>query len=330
MADLVYNRYKYILFLSLLAFASCFGQNTGKGRISGKVNIDSTWTTTVFLSYLPSYNDIYNMSREMIIAEAEIDQKGNFEIDLSVTPKKDKLYRLHIPKKSDSRYSLMIGRNENYLLLIANKNSNIEFYSNSTDYPFDNVIFEPNTVNHKFHQITELVYKRDSIASESDYYKRKFIRDKAKEELLKIADSTSHALVSLYAIFKSDFESDYNKNKIYYESYLEKWTEEDNDYITDLRTKISKQEPVRNMTLIVLTYLTVLILGFIIGRIFPKLGDNISKLSVQERKVFEMLKTGATNKEISEEFNIGISTVKSHVSSILSKMNVKSRKELMS
>jgi DNA-binding NarL/FixJ family response regulator len=42
-----------------------------------------------------------------------------------------------------------------------------------------------------------------------------------------------------------------------------------------------------------------------------------------------MLKKGASNKEISEEFNIGISTVKSHVSSILSKMNAKSRKELM-
>ncbi len=42
-----------------------------------------------------------------------------------------------------------------------------------------------------------------------------------------------------------------------------------------------------------------------------------------------MLQEGKTNKEISEEHNIGVNTVKSHVSSILSKLKLKSRREVM-
>jgi len=55
----------------------------------------------------------------------------------------------------------------------------------------------------------------------------------------------------------------------------------------------------------------------------------IKSLSVQERKIFTLLKDGKSNKEISEEFNIGLSTVKSHVNNIYSKLNIKSRKEGM-
>jgi len=57
--------------------------------------------------------------------------------------------------------------------------------------------------------------------------------------------------------------------------------------------------------------------------------ENLSLLSVQEIKIYRMLQEGKTNKEISEEHNIGVNTVKSHVSSILSKLKLKSRREVM-
>ena len=72
-----------------------------------------------------------------------------------------------------------------------------------------------------------------------------------------------------------------------------------------------------------------MILGFGLGKWGAAKNRRLKTLSVQERKIFEMLKQGATNKEISEAFNIGISTVKTHVSSILTKLNMKSRKEVM-
>ena len=48
----------------------------------------------------------------------------------------------------------------------------------------------------------------------------------------------------------------------------------------------------------------------------------MKNLSVQERKIYTLLKEGKSNKEISEELNIGLSTVKSHASNIYSKLKI--------
>jgi len=55
----------------------------------------------------------------------------------------------------------------------------------------------------------------------------------------------------------------------------------------------------------------------------------LQSLSMQEKKVFEFLRKGASNKEISTELNIEVSTVKSHVYKIFSRLGVKSRKEII-
>ena len=55
----------------------------------------------------------------------------------------------------------------------------------------------------------------------------------------------------------------------------------------------------------------------------------IQDLTVQERNIFALLQLGKSNKEISDELNISLSTVKSHVNNIFSKMNIKSRKEIL-
>ncbi len=318
----------YII-VALFCFALSKAQNTQGGRLEGLVNIDSTWSNKIYLSYLPSFEDMYTMSSEMIIAESDIDKNGNFQIDLELLPKEDKLYRLHIPKKSDSKYSLMIGLKNNYLLLIANKNSVIKLSSASELYPFDHIEFTKDEPNKAFHTVTDLILKRDSISSESDYYKRKFINEKAKQDLLRIADTSSYQLVSLYAVFQSDFDDDFVKNNAFYNSYLEKWEASNNEYIKNLRTKAADSNSQSNILIQILAYFMIFVFGIIFGKFLPWGKRKINKLSVQERKILDELKLGKSNKEISEEFNIGISTVKSHVSSILSKMNVKSRKQLM-
>lgn len=308
---------------------TCYSQKFESGILIGQVNIDSTWANKIYMSYLPSFKDMYTMSSEMIIAESNVDEKGRFEFNLEFLPEEDKLYRLHIPKKSDSKYSLIIGLNNNYLLFVANKNSEIKLFSDSTAYPFDKLVFEKDTVNKAFHNITTMISRRDSMASGSDYYKRKFITEKAKQDLLEIADTSSHHMVSLYAVFQSNLDDDFTKNKAFYNSYLEKWQTSENEYIKNLRAKVIEGDSAISIILKILSYVLVFIGGLIVGKFFLKPYNKLNKLSVQERKILNELKVGKSNKEISEDFNIGISTVKSHVSSILSKMNVKSRRDLM-
>ena len=57
--------------------------------------------------------------------------------------------------------------------------------------------------------------------------------------------------------------------------------------------------------------------------------QKIKQLSVQERKIFDLMRNGMSNKEIAAECNVELTTVKSHVGSIYSKLKIKSRKEAM-
>lgn len=50
-----------------------------------------------------------------------------------------------------------------------------------------------------------------------------------------------------------------------------------------------------------------------------------SKLTTREREVLALIVRGFHNKEIAEELSITIETVKSHVSSILTKLKVENR-----
>lgn len=52
------------------------------------------------------------------------------------------------------------------------------------------------------------------------------------------------------------------------------------------------------------------------------------ELTVQEKRIHDLLKKGHSNKEIAAEFNISVSTVKTHVNNIFKKKNVSSRNEL--
>lgn len=55
----------------------------------------------------------------------------------------------------------------------------------------------------------------------------------------------------------------------------------------------------------------------------------LSILTFREREIFEKVKQGLTNKEISKELYITEHTIKKHITSILSKLNMRNRKEII-
>ena len=50
---------------------------------------------------------------------------------------------------------------------------------------------------------------------------------------------------------------------------------------------------------------------------------------MQERKVYALLREGYSNKEIAGDLAVSVSTVKTHVNNIFSKLGVTSRKEIL-
>ncbi|MCL4138183.1 UNVERIFIED_CONTAM: hypothetical protein GTU68_012169 [Idotea baltica] len=56
---------------------------------------------------------------------------------------------------------------------------------------------------------------------------------------------------------------------------------------------------------------------------------SISELSLRERQIFDLIVQLKTNKEIAAIINVSVNTVKFHVKNIYEKLNIKSRKEVL-
>jgi DNA-binding CsgD family transcriptional regulator len=326
------QRLKYLLFfliLFLLKQYAIYGQNNETAFISGTLIVDDTWDSSIYLSLIPTFDDMYLMSNEMIIAQTTIDSLGYFKFNIDFLPVEKNIYRLHLVKKGNPPAMLIIGgKDENHLFLIANRFSNIEITSVFSYPPFKNVVFKNSPENSSLQKIRNLVFKADSASSESGASKRKLIERNIEKDLLQIADTSNIFLLSLFAIYNINFASNVDSNIPFYRSYLRKWKSINNPYYKSFKQKI----PIKTNDTIYLILMMVFI-GFSFAFILWKKSDmklnRLKKLSIQERNIFELLQQGASNQEISDHFNIGISTVKSHVSSIYSKLNIKSRKEIV-
>jgi len=158
------------------------------------------------------------------------------------------------------------------------------------------------------------------------------VREAVYDKLRQYADTCSHPLISLYALYHSRFESDFTKNPEFYEKYLRKWKTENSEYFRAFRAQLPVKEKIILWPFILIGFVLVAAgLGtFIYVRTNKKTDKNpYQSLTVQERKIFGLLKDGRSNKEISEECGISLSTVKSHVNNIYAKLNISSRTDVM-
>lgn len=313
----------------VLSSTLIFGKSNDSS-LKGKIEIDSTWERSIYLSHIPTIDKLYSMSNDMIITKAVIDSLGNFQFDINILPKETNLYRLHLTKVGDSPNSLIIGgSDENYIFIILKRDTSVLMKVTLSEPPFKNISFINSELNSSLNKISKIIHRTDSISSVSDFSMSQFLNSRLDEELLEIADTSSNFLVSLFALYHSDLESLKLQNQEIINSFFDKWANNDNVYLSSFKKKVYSQPNDKSLWNIIATAISCLTIGFLLGKIKIKTKKGIETLSVQERKIYDLLKSGASNQEIAENFNIGISTVKTHVSKILNKMNVKSRKELM-
>jgi len=323
----------YLLLLCLFIFShiTSIAQNI-TNEIRGTIKLDSTWSPKIYLSHIPAFGKMHTMSKSMIIAETNIDDNGYFHFNTNYLPKEDNLYRIHVSKKNASPASLIIGgKDENHFFIVANKNSHIEIMGNEGGVNSISIDDEQNKI---IRRIDDIVKYIDSTNFNESRMKSEFVTKAFNEQIRKIADTCSYPLASLYALHKSKFETDISNNIAFYYDFLNKWSKEDSNYFIEFQKKIpTRKGPINNRIIIGIVIIISFLLGFFLNKALSKNTKVKTKLlkslSVQERKIFLLLKEGKSNKEISDECNIGLSTVKSHISSIYSKLNVKSRKEVL-
>ena len=334
------ERYRLFTFSLILYcfFCSSFSEinaqnSTENDKIEGTIELDSIWNNKIYLSHISDFRKMYTMSRSMIIAESDVDSSGHFKFKTNFLPKEDNLYRIHVSKKGSSEASIIIGgKDENHFFIVANKASNIKILNENR--VFNDVTFLSDNKNQIISKIDGIVKLIDSTIFNATRIKNEFVANAFNEQLRQIADTCSYSLVSLYALQKSKFETDIKNNTEFYQNYSEKWNNEKSTYFKNFRTKVPKRKNTfDNRILVFFGILSSFALGFFLSNKIKnrtyKTSKLLKSLSVQERKIYILLKQGKSNKEISDEFNIGVSTVKSHVSSIYNKLNIKSRREIV-
>jgi DNA-binding CsgD family transcriptional regulator len=321
-----------LLILILLSFFSQLG--TSQTRVEGYLFVDTTiWRPVVYLSIIDNFDRMNSMAKEMIIDQTSIDKSGYFRFITRYLPEDDHLFRIHISRKSDPPASLIIGgKEENHIFFIANRKSNICLNdTRSTDF-INRIVVSGYSPNNSFREINEVYSYVDSTSLNDSPIKIDLIRNAVNEKLRLIADTCSNSLVSIYALYKSQFEKNYPINQQFYNKFLKKWKNEKSPYLVEFRKKI----PISKNYGLLIKFLIggiSLIIGFLTCLAYYKFlkkdQNPLRNLSIQERKIFALLLEGKSNKEISEILLIGLNTVKTHVNNIYSKLDINSRKDIL-
>jgi DNA-binding CsgD family transcriptional regulator len=322
-------------FFTILISTTALIQNIGgQTKIEGHLIIDTAiWSRVVYLSLISHFDQMNTMAVEMIIDKSPIDKSGYFSFSTQYLPKDDHLYRIHIPRKNDPPASLTIGGNyENHLFFIANRESGVLIKDTSSLDLFKSITIDGYYANKEFLEINQLASYIDSTVFAGSPIKTDLIRNAINEKLRFYADTCSIPLVALYALYKSQFEFNYPINQPYYNKLLSKWKDEKSTYFIDFRKKIPSSSN-GNILIYIVLCTFFFILGFALRQgihKYKEIDKNIIKnLTNQERRILLLIKAGKSNKEISDELSIELSTVKSHAYNIFSKLGINSRKEIL-
>ena len=319
----------------ILILISLLSQNLrSQSGIFGQIIIDTTiWKPVIYLSIIPDFDRMNTISNDLIIEKTDIDSYGMFRFATQFLPTEDNLYRIHISKKNAPPASLIIGgKDENHFFIIANNKSIIQIKDTGNSEFIKDVLIQGYFPNNVLHQIDEIATYIDSTNFNGSAIKSDLIRNAIYEKLRFLADTCSNPLVGLYALYKSNFEKNYPVNQQFYSNFLSKWSKERSSYFTEFRKKIPLSQNKKYLIPFLIGGIC-LIVGFLASmtyfKLFHKNQNPLRDLSVQERKIFALMMEGKSNKEISEILLIGLSTVKSHVNSIYSKLGINSRKDVL-
>ncbi|MCL3782112.1 LuxR family transcriptional regulator [Prolixibacteraceae bacterium JC049] len=298
------------------------------GSVKGTLLLDNSWDRKVYLSLLETFEEKNAVSDKMIIASSVLDSLGRFEISLEKFPVDLSLVRLHVTKKGSPAASLIIGgADENHCFILLNRNSTIELFNEEIKPVFRSISLKGESTSNTLRYIDNLSEYANSIDYSQSIIEKEFIEEVVTEKLKQVADTSSNLLVSLYALYQIDFRADFKENPKFYKNYLSKWDNDQGNYLNSFKRQLPVAEPNNMSYLILLLGIGMVVaVGFWFWRIK---NSRLKKLSVQEQKIFELLKSGATNQEIAEAFSIELSTVKSHVTKIFAKLKIKSRKEIL-
>lgn len=327
--------WKYTLvFLALSSVA--VGQDGYE--IKGHVSLDDSWNQVVYLSLIEAFDELTTISGEMIIGQADISEDGEYRFQGNYLPLGDRVYRVHVCKKGDPISTIIIGGKEHNHAHFAMRPGDLITLNSKPGQVFREVEVTGNPAN-EFLVMTNQIMDRDRSSAIKSTLSVRLKGEETANELLDLIKGCSYPLGRFYAAFYllDRFDNTTAVDQLY--GYLSTEPMTKSPYYEEVAALLEYKVPPAsedqngtNSRLMGLLLVIPVAFGmgwFLINKNNTQEGiDPLTDLSVQERKVMALLADGLSNKEISAELGIGVSTVKSHVHKIYKKLNINSRKDV--
>lgn len=301
------------IFLFLLTgFAFTVPRVCGQvAHISGRLNPDSGWSRIVYVSRIPDFNQMFTASDKLIVAQAALDSTGDFNVSFPADTAEG-LFRLHLVKKEDPVSTLIIGNEEeNHVFFVAKNGSRVFFTANTEGKFMLQQNIKGDESNEELNRLLKLngeVINRDSL----------------KTQLISTAQNSKSELVGLLAIYSGFGLSADQKQEV---SRLLRHYDKSNSYGGKI---FEEYASTGTRTLILLGFVFVISCLLLYNWNKKRTVKKISQsLSVRETKIVQQILEGKSNKEIAADLNIELSTVKTHVNNIYTKLKVRNRKDIL-
>ncbi len=323
-----------------ILFVLIISSHSVLGDILGQLALDSSWHNEIYLSLLTDFSEMNMANEELIISRTSISEDGSFSFDEKALPEEERFYRIHVIPKGDPPSTIIIGgRNHNHIHFIFKKGDELQLIQGS-----GSALSSENT-QMIGSEAMESLNKYHKLRSERYYQKaqsqrqREMLDETFRQGIESLWNSSESPLTSLFLIYmygehfaelpptetlKNVLDRLGNHNS----SYLEALNQE-------LEFKEFKEDSSPSISPNTLPFLLVIgiILPLLVFWIYfssnRKKRSPLAELTIKERQVLNFLKQGLSNKDIANELSIELGTVKSHVTSILQKLNLNSRRDIL-
>ncbi|MEM1258069.1 MAG: helix-turn-helix transcriptional regulator [Bacteroidota bacterium] len=345
-------------FSILLFFLLCYASSLSQFQFNGQVS-ELYRSQPVYLSLVEDYRKTGRVYLDQIIQKTQADSLGYFIFSGEQLPLENRFYRIHTDGCDEQQANKLhfMGQcpTTMSILFIANNEDNISFPLGNYDQEFCEITSTNTAAAHllqfeglKEKMVLDFVEEEGSPLAENLKFNKWF------ETFHEFAQSTEEPLVELfvYSFLSERSNETYSAYKAYVKEhktvpalayslskkypnapYTSQFFEE-----TVKHQDLAAQGTIQNRTFWMKDVIPVLSIALLVVVVlvyfrptfkFSK-RNYLGTLTTQEQKVANAIKQGKTNKEIAAELFISLSTVKTHINSIYKKLDVGSRKELLS
>lgn len=319
-----------VIFFLFLCFVGVSAQTVISGTLSLE---EDTWEQKIYLGKV-SLEEETTIVKE--VTWSPITKNGSFSFQRKHISDKDAVYRLYVNPVAKVINDTILKQQD----FISSKKDRI-FFSKGLDANYKSSS-AADAEWQKMLQYEEKIDKQKRVLSEVEIAVEDTISEAYAAKLKSYTkDSLKILLVKLIGIQqlakKGLLDKDINENKSYYLDFLSQLKESDmqaaeyqflSRRLAYLTQDVIVQKYQWSKTINALLGIFISGLLFFIYRLKRKQKVVLAHLSKQEKNIQILILQGKSNKEIANELFISLSTVKTHITNIYSKLKVSNRKEL--